>query len=192
MPNHIALPACKVDGCEKPAKKRGMCNAHYLRWHRKGTTDGRALNGDPLRYLRDHMWDECPKWPFARNRDGRGLVRHCGGSRLVHRIVCEVVHGPQPSSKHEVAHDCGKGHLGCFGAACVQWKLPAENQMDRIRHGTSNRGRAQARSKLSEQKVRAIRRLKGHKPPEDIAVIYSVSKATVYDVWTRRSWGWLS
>lgn len=29
-------PTCSVDGCEKPAKTRGWCSAHYERWRRNG------------------------------------------------------------------------------------------------------------------------------------------------------------
>lgn len=27
---------CSIEGCDKPAYKRGMCNAHYIRWRRHG------------------------------------------------------------------------------------------------------------------------------------------------------------
>jgi HNH endonuclease len=30
---------CSIEGCERPARSRGWCNLHYLRW---------AKNGDPL------------------------------------------------------------------------------------------------------------------------------------------------
>lgn len=31
---------CSVDGCGKPVSRRGWCNGHYIKWRRKGTTDG--------------------------------------------------------------------------------------------------------------------------------------------------------
>lgn len=33
---------CSVDGCDRPSKARGWCNAHYLRWKRYGDLDYNA------------------------------------------------------------------------------------------------------------------------------------------------------
>jgi hypothetical protein len=30
---------CRVDGCGRPVKARGVCNAHYLRWHKGQDVD---------------------------------------------------------------------------------------------------------------------------------------------------------
>lgn len=32
---------CSVNGCEKPARTRGWCNAHYLKWYRHGDPEHR-------------------------------------------------------------------------------------------------------------------------------------------------------
>lgn len=32
----MAKGTCSVDGCEKPARSRGWCNAHYERWRKSG------------------------------------------------------------------------------------------------------------------------------------------------------------
>lgn len=37
-----ATLSCSISGCERPAEKRGWCNAHYTRWHRTGSTELRA------------------------------------------------------------------------------------------------------------------------------------------------------
>jgi hypothetical protein len=29
---------CSVEGCDRDTERRGMCNRHYLRWKRNGTT----------------------------------------------------------------------------------------------------------------------------------------------------------
>jgi hypothetical protein len=132
---------CIVDGCDNGGKLRvGLCSRHYKRAWRHGDTSAARRypeRGDPAKYLADHMWDDCPKWPFARGRGGYGRIQHEGGVRDVHRLVCETVHGPSPSPDHVAAHDCGKGNEGCFGARCIRWKTRSENQRDRIRHGTA-------------------------------------------------------
>lgn len=35
---------CKVDGCDRPHRSKGLCRTHYMRWHRTGTPhlDGRT------------------------------------------------------------------------------------------------------------------------------------------------------
>lgn len=41
-----STPACRIDGCERPARGRGWCEAHYRRWKRTGSA------GDELVYER--------------------------------------------------------------------------------------------------------------------------------------------
>lgn len=36
------LSICTIDGCNKPARKRGWCGAHYIRWQRHGDPTGGA------------------------------------------------------------------------------------------------------------------------------------------------------
>lgn len=31
---------CSVYGCQRPVSARGWCNAHYMRWYQRGSTDG--------------------------------------------------------------------------------------------------------------------------------------------------------
>ena len=134
---------CKIEGCCKTGKMRvGMCAVHYGRRKRHGDPlGGRRYpeRGGPQRFLRENMWLECPKWPFARGRGGYGRIQHDGKVVDVHRLVCEIVHGAPPTSEHVAAHNCGKGHLGCFGAACITWKTKSENQQDRHIHGTAKK-----------------------------------------------------
>ena len=84
---------CSLDGCDRPAAKRGWCNAHYLRWRRHGDPlAGRAFDGVVGRFLRDvvldHKGDACLFWPYARSGYGYGQIYHLGRTQYVHRIVC--------------------------------------------------------------------------------------------------------
>jgi hypothetical protein len=195
----MATPSvCKVEGCDKPARSRGWCNMHHLRWRKHGDpTGGRTLNGEPERYMLAHMWDDCPKWPFYRHPDGYGEITYRGRrGRRVHRIVCEITNGPPPSPDHEAAHNCGNGHLGCFGAACLEWKTRVENIRDAQRHGTWVHGETHPFAKLTEADVREIRRLKRARRrwgyTVEIADRYGVDGNTIRDIWAGRTWAWLT
>lgn len=61
---------------------------------------------------------------------------------LVHRLVCAAFHGPQPSSAHEVAHGDGDGHNNHKGN--LRWATKAENEADKVGHGTARAGKPSA------------------------------------------------
>jgi len=144
-------------------------------------------------YMMDHMWDDCPKWPFARNPMwGRAVMRLDGRTRYVHQVVCELANGPRPTPEHEAAHECGLGNEGCFGARCVSWKTREENEKDKIAHGTSNRGSRHGLSKLTETEALAILKAKGTATQEDIAARYNITRQAVSDIHRKRRWAWLS
>lgn len=130
---------CKVKNCPRPVHRRGWCNAHYQRWWVHGDplsgSSFRSGRKEGLKYLQAHMHDDgCPIWPFGRNTDGYGIIHQDGRQLIVSRLVCEIVHGPPPTPKHQAAHDCGNGDLGCFGARCVSWKTQKQNSADAVRH----------------------------------------------------------
>lgn len=43
---------CSIDGCGKPARTRGWCNTHHMRWYR---------HGDPLR-VSDQRGESNHRW----------------------------------------------------------------------------------------------------------------------------------
>src|SRR6185312_60585 len=61
----------------------------------------------------------CLLWPFSRNQGGYANVGR--KSTLVHRIMCEYMHGEPPDGKPEAAHECGKGYLGCVNPHHIVW-----------------------------------------------------------------------
>lgn len=131
---------CSVPACSRPSKKRGLCNAHYLRqWRHGSPTHGRAMTGEPLAWLSTSLLietDDCVTWPFSRSTAGYGDLRVNGEHVLAHRWVCEKVHGPAPTLLHEAAHSCGKGHEACVNKRHLSWKTHKDNHDDRHAHGT--------------------------------------------------------
>jgi hypothetical protein len=157
---------------------------------------GRARHGEAGEFFRDTVLaygeDDCLIWPYSRNGEGYGRLWHKGRPRSVHRIVCEAIHGPAPTSKHEAAHSCGRGHDGCVAPNHLSWKTPAENHADMVDHGTAPRGEASPNVKLTEANVRKIRLLKGRKSKASIAREFGVSRRLIQHIYSGNSWGWLA
>ena len=137
---------CIVNGCNNLSARwrLGYCGAHYKRWYRHGDPlSGGTPKRELQRYLADvvlkFVGEECLEWPYTQNGVGYGQIRKGHKKLLVSRIVCEAVNGPPPTPQHEVAHNCGRGHLGCCNPQHLRWATRAENQADRRIHGTMYR-----------------------------------------------------
>ena len=135
--------------------------------------------------------DECIVWPFGRTTAGYGNLTVAGKKAYAHRVICERAYGPPPSLKHEAAHNCGNGHLGCINPRHIEWKTRRENAEDTIVHGTSLRGTRRGNSKLDEGKVRRIRALLGKIPQTKIASMFGIDQSHVSHIATGITWGWL-
>lgn len=189
------LRLCSIPDCGKPSRNRGWCVAHYTRWRRHGDPgivkkQFHTKLGHAQIYYRDvvraYSGDECLIWPFSTIKGYAGL-----GGRYVHRILCTEEFGPAPTPEHEAAHSCGKGHLACVAKSHISWKTPSMNQMDRVRHGTSNRGERHPRSKLTEAAVLEIRALHGKLSLRKIASMFDIHPNSVYEIQARKRWAWL-
>lgn len=185
---------CVVEGCQdKQSHMRlGLCNGHYLRLARYGTFERqrnkKGLMKDWIAENLDHKGEECLVWPFSRSLDGRAT-----GLKNVSRYICEQVHGKVDSHKIHARHLCGKAHEGCVNPRHLEWSTVSVNQMDRVDHGTSNRGEANGKSKLAEIDVIDICvQLNLGNNIQNIADEFNVSFATIYDIKAKRRWSWLT
>lgn len=108
----------------------------------------------------------------------------------VNRLVLLTFVGRPPTVDHEAAHwngdpaDNSRGNL--------RWATHAENEMDKVRHGTSNRGRRHRMCRLTEDDVRVIRqRLSAGDTLTPIAKTFSVSIGAIAGIRDGRSWTWV-
>lgn len=182
---------CMIEGCDKPAHGGGLCTAHRSRQRRHGHPLGGGLTKgfakSRLSELIASSTDECLNWPYSRLPSGYGKV----GRKLVHRVVCEATHGAPPSPVHHAAHRCG--NTSCGNPRHIYWATPAQNQADRVGHGTSNRGVRQWRAKLTECAVREIRALAAAGISQaEIGRRIGVSRLVVTKVVNRHTWGWVT
>lgn len=140
-----------------------------------------------LRSFADYGGDDCLIWPFARNEKGYGLAVVSGHQRGAHRWMCIIAHGEPPSTKHEAAHSCGKGHLGCVNPRHLRWATHRENSADRFVHGTDNRGERNGKTRLTADDVRAIRAAPPHLAP--LMERYGLTKHAVSKIRSGKRWG---
>ena len=139
--------------------------------------------------------DDCLIWPHKKWRGYAVIALKCDDGKnrsfYVSRIICEKVHGPPPTPKHQAAHSCGNGHLGCISSGHLSWKTCKQNQHDKILHGTLVRGEHARHAKLNRNQVRQIRVLSKTKSRMEIAKQFGLTWYNVRDVITRRTWAWL-
>ncbi len=154
----------------------------------------KRAHGEPMRWLTRHLTyaeDECLLWPFNKFPNGYGKVSVKGRGRLVHRVICERAHGPQPAGMTDVAHSCGV--RGCVNPKHLRWATHKENMQEMIRHGRSTRGTKNSQAKLSEAQVLQVYSLSGKgKSQESVGLIFGVSRKTVSDIWRGHRWAWLT
>ncbi|TAX57100.1 hypothetical protein ELI01_18640 [Rhizobium leguminosarum] len=187
---------CLILECCNPLYAKGYCQAHYLRLRKHGDPlGGSTPKGEPLRFIHEvslqNTGDECVAWPFGKNSWGYGTVTIDGKKFIASRYVCELVNGPPPTPEHEAAHSCGKGNEACIAPGHLSWKTNAENQADRLEHGTHSRGERNGRAKITEPEAREILALKGIETQRAMAARFAVSRAAISDIHTGRNWAWL-
>lgn len=157
-------------------------------------TRKRTAAGEVQRYFREvvltYSGTNCLIWPYGKFSNGYGqiaLSRH--KKALVHRRVCEIIHGPAPTPRHEAAHECGKA--ACCNPNHLRWATKLENHADRIAHGTTMRGEKQIFARLTESDVKRIRELRGVVTQRELSKAFNVSQTTINYAQSGRNWGWL-
>lgn len=185
--------ACSIPRCGKPVLNvRGWCNAHYLRWRRHGDPlgggrkQGYAQN-ELQQAINQAVPEKCWLWPHGQCGTGYAQVTFRGRLRRANRVVCELVHGPAPTDKHQAAHLCGKRL--CINHHHLAWKTRSENEADKLLHGTRLRGEKSATAKLTEAQVRDILRLRAEGLTMRIlAGRFGVAPSTIQSIVERRNW----
>lgn len=185
---------CSVPGCNAPHWGRGFCRTHHSRWRRYGSpTAGRLAKGRKLDWLREHAGyqaDDCLLWPYANGSQGYGKVIFNGIETSATRAMCELAHGPAPSSMHDAAHSCGQSK--CRNPRHLRWATKIENNFDKIAHGTDNRGEKHSMAKLTESDIQFIRASDGVLTNTFLAKMFDVTKGAIGHIRHRRLWGWLA
>lgn len=184
---------CTVPTCDNQAHAKGLCQTHYMRVRRYGDPDkvliSKAAAGAALKWFLDHVshpdGPACLIWPFNRP-DGRAQIWWEGKNRIAARVMCEIAHGPAPSSKHHAAHSCGNAYGGCIHPHHVRWATPKENEADKILHGTRAAGERHGMAKLTVTDIPEIRAASG--TLYDIGDQFGISYSMAGKIRQRKNW----
>ena len=133
--------------------------------------------------------DACLIWPFSRKRNGYAQITVDYENCLVHRVVCELVHGAPPFPEAQARHTCGKGKQGCVHPKHLVWGTAAENQADRRAHGTAMFAESHPNAVLTASDVIAIRnRHLGGESNTELAKAFGVHRRTIARVANGTGW----
>lgn len=148
---------CLIDNCESPHYSRGWCRVHYYRWLNKTEMLKPIRKRNRLaefHRLRSVDTDDCVVWPYGLDSWGYGRVRYLGRKWTTHRLALVLATGvndPAMQAAHGPCHN-----PACMNTRHLRWATHAENQGDRLRDGTHNRGERAARARLTDDDVRFI------------------------------------
>lgn len=128
----------------------------------------------------------CMLWRAGRTAAGYGLVRASGKPVYVHQVSLVLADGQRPEWADEAAHSCRNRH--CAAPDHLRWATYQQNNLDKRRDGTDNRGDKHPLAKLTEEQVLEIRRLRPTTTGAVLADLFGVSQATICDIVKGRAW----
>jgi len=118
------------------------------------------------------------------------LIDDLGARRYLRRatLVCTAFHGPRPP-KNTVRHmDGSRTNDAAYNLA---WGTQSQNCMDKVAHGTAQRGENNSKCSITEAVARAIKSDIHLLRTKEIAEKYGVSKNIVNSMKYGKAWGWL-
>ena len=125
---------------------------------------------------------------YGKDKDGyKRVTLYVNGTpnyRRVCRLVCETFKGSPPSPQSVVRHLDGSKTNDKQDN--LEWGTPQENSNDCLLHGTRKKGEDINTAKLTEDKVRTIRKEQG--TLTSIAQKYGVSFGTIGHIKQGRTW----
>ncbi len=189
------MKPCAISGCPKPAKNRGWCGMHYMRWYKHGDT---SSTQSPQRQmtLEDHFSlfvdksvgiDECWPWKGLRVGKGYGQVQHGNIVYAAHRLAYDLAHPDNPLGELIARHTCD--NPPCCNPHHILSGTYADNNADTRQRGRNIRGDAHWHAILREHQIPTIRALAANGTPvKAIAASFHVSKDTIYLILRGKIW----
>jgi len=127
--------------------------------------------------------ETCWFWKSSKNNYGYGQFHFDGGPVLAHRLIYLHTFG-ELTEGLEVCHSCRNK---CVNPEHLVEGTKAQNQGDRVRDGTSNRGEKSFKSKLTAEQVLQIRSRSTEKHT-DLAKEFGVAIRSIGLIIHRKNW----
>jgi hypothetical protein len=126
---------------------------------------------------------DCWLWLGCKDRCGYGLIRYNYKNEKIHRMIWFIYNKIIPQG-HIIRHKCK--NKNCCNPDHLETGTMKENQQDRIRDGTDQRGENGFHAKLTAEQVREIK--VSTKTQTELAQEYSVCRATIWDILHNKTW----
>lgn len=159
-----------------------------IRRHVGESLDAIVRDAEFLDFLKSRTYrdGECLIWATAKTSAGYGTIRIRGVIYGAHRISHLIHNGPLSPSEF-VCHRCDRP--SCIEPSHLFAGSPADNSRDMSSKGRSCRGRRNPQSKLTEDDVREIRRLKATgRRTDDLAKMFGVCVSGIGHALSGRNW----
>jgi hypothetical protein len=131
--------------------------------------------------------ETCWLWTGSKRKDGYGRFKVNGQMQLPHRVAW-ILSGKTIPEGHVIRHKCL--NKNCVNPEHLETGTVAENNADKIRDGTTNRGIKNPKVKLTEEQVREIR-VRVDETQTFLAEEYGVCDMTIWRIINRKRWAWL-
>ena len=193
--------SCSVPQCDRPAKRRGLCGAHYARVRRTGSVGTAPIEDHSVKTLAERFWakvdkngpimraelGQCWVWTAATKDGGYGVMRPSGqrsGPAVKAHRVSLMIAGVDIDGL-VVRHRCD--NPPCVNPSHLETGTQVENVEDIVERGRIARG--SMRSKLTDDDIRTIRRRAAagdlHR---EIAADFGISRVNVTRIVNRQGW----
>ncbi len=131
--------------------------------------------------------DECWNWKAGKDWDGYGLFFNNGKLEKAHRYSWRLKNGDIPDGM-QILHKCD--NPSCVNPSHLFSGTGADNMADKMAKGRHKLGSQTAKSKLTEEKVLEIRKLKecGGVSVRELALKYEVDPSTIMSAVKRVTW----
>lgn len=174
---------CLVEGCNAAAKYRGICNPHYHRLKKRGTTGlyKYSVQDRIEEFYKTYTVDRktgCHNWCGHTNVYGYGLFSIHNKQQMTHRLAWEFKHGPIPPGMC-ICHKCD--NRKCVNVEHLFIGTRDDNNKDMAR-----KGRHVGAAKLTKAQVRYIFKSKVHY--KILAKRFSISTSQIFSIRNRREW----
>lgn len=136
--------------------------------------------------------DEHWRWQRQVDDGGYGQTRFHGRGIMAHRLSYIVFkNGGASIPKHIFVRHRNCPYRDCINPACLVLGDAADNARDKITDGTSLRGEANPRAKMTEAMARKLIKNKGKGTIKQRAARLGVSYSSVHHIDMEQSWKWL-